>query len=170
MTLPILPSAAAEVDIHRRVFRGPLRDFLHSLLDVGVEDERAAVRQERHGAHVRLDQLQAVTFKLHVAHDIGAQRAGGMRERGTAKAGMKFLRDGGAADLRAALEYERLESGLGQIKCGDQTVVAATDDDDVARLRPSVYAAFPSFRISSAARRPGAPMMPPPGCVADPHM
>ena len=25
-------------------------------------------------------------------------------------------------------------------------------------------------RISSAALRPGAPMMPPPGCVADPHM
>jgi len=27
-----------------------------------------------------------------------------------------------------------------------------------------------SFRYSSAEIRPGAPMMPPPGCVADPHI
>ncbi len=87
---------------------------------------------------------------------------------------MKFFRDRRSAHLRAAFEHERLESSFGQIEGGDQTVVSATDDDDVARfghLASSGHqAAFPSFRISSAARRPGAPMMPPPGCVADPHI
>ena len=33
---------------------------------------------------------------------------------------------------RAAFEHERLESGLGQIEGGDQAVVTAADDDDVA--------------------------------------
>ena len=83
---------------------------------------------------------------------------------------MKFFSDRGAANLRAAFEHERLESRFGQVESGDQAVVPATDDDDVARVSAMLYAAFPSFRISSAARRPGAPMMPPPGCVADPHM
>ncbi len=45
---------------------------------------------------------------------------------------MEFLGDGGASDDGAAFEDERLESGARQIKCGDETVVAGTDDDDVA--------------------------------------
>jgi hypothetical protein len=80
---------------------------------------------------------------------------------------------GGSAYLRAAFEDERLVSGFGEIKGGDQPVVAAADDDDIAGSLwfAAIYAApLMSFRISSAARRPGAPMMPPPGCVADPHM
>ena len=84
---------------------------------------------------------------------------------------MKFLGDRRAAGLRAAFEHQRLESGFGQIEGGDQAVVAAADDDDVALVARPFYAApLMSFRISSAARRPFAPMMPPPGCVADPHM
>ena len=45
---------------------------------------------------------------------------------------MKFVGDRRAADLRAAFEHQRLESCLGQIERGDQAVVAAADDDDVA--------------------------------------
>ena len=76
--------------------------------------------------------LQAVLFQLHVADDVGTNGAGGVRQRGAAEAGMKFVGDGGAADLRPALEDERLESGFGEIEGGDQAVVAAADDDDVA--------------------------------------
>src|ERR1044072_6472583 len=36
--------------------------------------------------------------------------------------------------------------------------------------RKSAADSFLSFSICSAAFRPGAPMMPPPGCVAEPHM
>jgi hypothetical protein len=45
-----------------------------------------------------------VARELHVADDVGAERAGGVRERGAAEAGVKFFGDGGAADLGAALE------------------------------------------------------------------
>ena len=85
---------------------------------------------------------------------------------------MKFVGDGSAANLRAAFEDERLISCLRQVVRGDQAVVAAADDDDVAlfRARHGYAAPLMSFRISSAASRPFAPMMPPPGCVADPHM
>ena len=45
---------------------------------------------------------------------------------------MKFLGDGSAAGLSAAFEHQRLVSGFSQVEGGDQAVVAATDDDDVA--------------------------------------
>ena len=84
---------------------------------------------------------------------------------------MKFFRDGGAADDGAAFEDQRLQPLLREIKCGDERVVAAADDDDFTRRRHGQFFPFPvSFKISSAARRPDAPMMPPPGCVAEPHM
>ena len=48
---------------------------------------------------------------------------------------------------------------------GARRIILAQDD------RAYFYAApLLSFNISNAARRPGAPMMPPPGCVAEPHM
>ena len=82
---------------------------------------------------------------------------------------MKFLGHRGAADDRAPLEDQRLQSLLREIERGDQRVVPAADNHDVARSRH--VQCFPlSFRISSAASRPGAPMMPPPGCVAEPHI
>src|ERR1700687_5300569 len=109
-------------------------------------------------------------LQLHVASDVGAERAGVMRERGAAEAGMKVFGDGRAAYLGAAFEHQRFESCFGEIEGGDQTIVSATDDDHIARFGHWAYATFPSFKISSAARRPGAPRMPPPGCVADPHM
>ena len=63
------------------------------------------------------------------------QRSGGVRERGAAEAGMKFFGDGRATGLRAALQHQRFVSRLGQVEGGDQPVVAATNDDDVAVAR-----------------------------------
>src|SRR5207249_802380 len=116
------------------------------------------------------DQLQAVLLELHVAHDVRADRSGGVRERRAAEAGMKFFGDGGSAGLRAPFENERLESGFRKVERGDEAVVTASDDDDVALVGHGYAAPLTSLSISSAERRPGAPMMPPPGCVADPHM
>mgnify|MGYP003694378643 CR=1 FL=1 len=48
---------------------------------------------------------------------------------------------------------------------GDEPVGPAADDDDVEGRR--AHRALP--RISSAASRPEAPMIPPPGCVPAPH-
>ena len=47
---------------------------------------------------------------------------------------MKFFRDGCAAGLRAALQHQRLVSGFSQVEGGDQSVMAAANDDDVALL------------------------------------
>ena len=74
-------------------------------------------------------------LKAHVANNIGPKRPGGVGEDGGTKSRMKFSRDGRAADLMAALNNQRLESGLGQIEGGDQSIVAAADDNDVARVR-----------------------------------
>src|SRR5262249_56120983 len=114
--------------------------------------------------------LQGVGVELDVGEDVGTNGPRCVRERRAAEAGMKFFGDGGAAGLGAALEDEWLESGFGEVEGGDQAVVTATDDDDVALVGHGYAAPFTSLRISSAERRPGAPMMPPPGCVADPHM
>src|ERR1039458_3725696 len=111
-------------------------------------------------------------FELHIAHDVWTNRPSAVRERGATEAGMKFIGDGSAADLRPALEDEWLESRFGEVERGDQSVVASADDDDVAMSGLGFWhgqaAPLMSLRISRAARRPGAPMMPPPGCVAEP--
>src|SRR5579862_7501019 len=82
---------------------------------------------------------------------------------------MKFLGDGCAAGLGPALKNKRLESSFREIERGDESVVTAADDDHIAGLRHQA-APLMSLRISSAAKRPGAPMIPPPGCVAEPHI
>ena len=71
-------------------------------------------------------------FQLHIADDVCANWASGVRQRRAAVAGMKFVGDGTAANLRAAFEDEWLESCLREVERGNQAVVAATDDDDVA--------------------------------------
>src|SRR5581483_4356653 len=98
----------------------------------------------------------------------------------TAKARMKLVGDARAANHLAPLEHKRFQSRLGEIVCSDQTVVAGADDDyGIHKL--SVFSEGRtqnsklktqnlSFRIAIAAFRPLAPMMPPPGCVAEPHM
>ena len=85
---------------------------------------------------------------------------------------MKFFGDGRAAGLRAALEHQRLESGFGQVEGGDQPVVAAADDDDiaVAGFRACLGRPLEVFQNFERRQPPGPPMMPPPGCVADPHI
>ena len=72
---------------------------------------------------------------------------------------MELVGNRRAANDRTPLEHERLQATPREHSGRRQSVVPAADEDDVDHLR-----------ISSAAFRPGAPMMPPPGCVADPHM
>ena len=118
---------------------------------------------------IAIEHFQAVARELHVADDFGQQRASGMGERGATEAGMKFFGDGGAADDGASFQDQRLKAFFREIERRDEGVVSAAENYDVARWSHGYC--FPrSFRISSAARRPGAPMMPPPGCVAEPHI
>ena len=81
---------------------------------------------------------------------------------------------GRAADVAPPLEDEDAPAGLREVGRGDEPVVAAADDDRVvvpgpgrgrhqAALRPRERS------TSSAAIRPFAPMIPPPGWVDEPH-
>ena len=45
---------------------------------------------------------------------------------------MKFISDRSPADLISTFENQWLESRFGQVKRGDQPVVPAADDDNVA--------------------------------------
>ena len=100
--------------------------------------------------------------ELHVRDDVAPQRNVVVQRR-TSKAGMQLARDGASADRLGSFENDRLEPRLRQIERRRQPIVPGADDDDVRSgecLPESCSAAF----------RPGAPMMPPPGCVAEPHM
>src|ERR1700690_2762564 len=82
---------------------------------------------------------------------------------------MKFFRDRGSTDYGAALQHEGLETFFREVEGGDECVVPTANDHDIARWGHGYFSPR-SFRISSAANRPFAPMMPPPGCVAEPHI
>src|ERR1700730_13884812 len=95
---------------------------------------------------------------------------------------MKLLGDGPATDHFAAFEDQRLEATLGEIKGGDESVVPAANKNYALSDGHGQWAAFDavaveseeppfhSLRMTWLAMRPLAPMMPPPGCVAEPHI
>src|SRR5579885_3053981 len=107
-------------------------------------------------------------FQPHIANDVGPKRARRMRQNRAAEPGMKLFCDGGSADLRPAFKNQRLETCLGKVERGDKAVVASANNHHIASHGHQA-APFTSFRISRAASRPGAPMIPPPGWVADPQ-
>src|SRR6478752_4302999 len=74
-------------------------------------------------------------LQLHIADDVGTQRPGAVGQRRTAKAGMKLTRDRRPSRLLAAFEHKRFESGFGEVEGGNQSIVPAADDDNVATLR-----------------------------------
>jgi len=128
-----------ELGIFRGIFLREGGDGRRGFVFVLVERKRASVGRERGDTGLGCDVPQAMFFKLHVADNVWTNRTSGVRQRGTAEAGMKFIGDGGAADLRPALEGERLESGFGEVEGGYQPVVAAADDEDVAGCAHRVY-------------------------------
>ncbi len=73
--------------------------------------------------------------QIHVCHNAGADRSGGVSEAGAAETGMKFFGDGAAADNGPSFQYQRLESGFGKVEGGDQPVVSCAEDNDVASFR-----------------------------------
>src|SRR5215471_18929520 len=117
-----------------------------------------------------------------------------MRQSRDAESSVKLLSHGAAANHLAALQHNRLESAFGEVERGDQSIVttadyryllserhrqflACADRELVTFAReeflppaPDADPPFQSFRITWLAMRPGAAMIPPPGCVADPHI
>ena len=122
----------------------------------------------RHEAH-------AVALEVEVTPDRRAQPADVVGQGRHVRTGCELGRRRGATDDVSPLEDERAHPAAGEVGRGDEAVVAAPDDDGVVALpapfAPATQAAFrPRARsTSSAAIRPFAPMIPPPGWVAEPH-
>ena len=114
-----------------------------------------------------------------------------MGGRGGLEAGIKFLGHGATADHFAAFQDERVETTLGKIESSDKGVVTAADKNHALSERHAQLAAFAavvvagegrdfvqrareasdhSFKMTWLAMRPLAPIMPPPGWVAEPHI
>src|SRR6266853_2014150 len=139
-------------------------------------------RRRRKGARIRIENFTIEIIELKIAGNVSTERAERVCESRGAEAGMKFLGDGSAADHFAAFEDERLEATLGEIKSGDESVVTAADKNHALSDGHGQLAAFETcdreiespdfhpFKMTWLAMRPFAPMMPPPGCVAEPHI
>ena len=156
----------AELRIARRVLRGERPDRVRGAAWIGREHQRPPVRRYRDQSRIRMHKRHSATLELHVAHDRRPQRSKRVCERRAPITRRELLARGAAADDMPALEDKRFPAGFGEIESRDQSVMARADDDGVGHG----YFFAVSLMMRMAAFRPGAPMMPPPGCVAEPHM
>src|SRR5437762_10508884 len=96
-----------------------------------------------------------------------------MEHRGDLRARRNLVVGEQTSHAVTPFEDDDAPSGLREVRRGNQAVVPGADHDDVGGVRAHATFAFRPFLIerntSSAAILPGAPMMPPPGCVAEPH-
>ena len=121
-----------EFRVLRSIFLRERRDFLRRLLRILIKRKRSPIGRQRGYAQFRRDPVQAVLLQLHIAYDVGTDRSGRVRQRGTAKTRMELICNRGPANLRTTFERQRLVPCLSQVECGDQPVVATADDDHVA--------------------------------------
>ena len=91
-----------------------------------------------------------------------------MQNRRATKTWMDLFNSGDASCYLPPLENENRETFSNEIGGHSQPIVPGTDDDDLLAFGRHQF--FQLARIFFAAFSPGAPMIPPPGCVAEPHM
>ncbi len=167
-----------EPRVRLRVVLGDLPQARRRPVRVGPERDPAPVGLGRVHPHVGIDQLEAVGCELEVLDDRRAQATDRVSDAGGRDARRDLRVGEDAAHAVAPLEDEDPLPRLREIRAGDEAVVPPADDHHVvaghqatalpARWRSRAFLCV--FRTSSAAMRPGAPMMPPPGCVAEPHI
>ena len=171
------PDEPVEVRVAPGVGSGPGAQALGRPCRVAPQADRTAVGSRGEGPDVGADERQAVALEVEIADDRRAQPPDRVGERRHPRPGRELGRADGAADRLASLEHDGPQPGLAEIGRGDEPVVPAADDDRVVPVgralvqRRHGQAAFRprAFRTSSAAMRPFAPMIPPPGWVAEPH-
>ncbi len=119
----------------------------------------------REHGRVSDDYLEAVARKVQIGDEAWMQVADAVRARVEAKTGEDLLRRRPSSEDFPLLEERHGKAAPGQIRRRHERVVPATHDDGVwAAAHRRV-----SFRTSRAASRPGAPQIPPPGWLPDPH-
>src|SRR5439155_7803976 len=111
---------------------------------------------------------QAVGFEPEVPDHRGPEPFHGVQDGGRPVPGGDLHRLPGSTELRPALEHQHATPAPGQVGRADQAVVSRSDHDGVVAAGRGAHRRA-VLRTSPAASRPGAPMIPPPGCAEDPH-
>jgi hypothetical protein len=113
----------------------PLARFAGQFQPRPFDRRHEIVERPRHDA-------QTVPGERQLANNARLEQADGIARGRIAKARMKFLGNGRAADLLLALDDANRQTGTGRIARADEAVVTAADDDQV-ELHP-VYNCSPS--------------------------
>ncbi len=129
---------------------------------VAMEHQRASIATERGQRRIGRQEFETRAIESQRAHDIPADRSERMAERRRAVPRRELRRDRRATRDRLPIQHDHRQLLFREQRARDQAVQPRANDDDVRHATRS-----PSTRM--AALRPFAAMMPPPGCVADPH-
>ena len=136
----------------------------------------------RKGAHLWFNESHAAS-KAKIPRHTRAESANGVREHWRLDA-INVCGECHAAEFTARLQEDRLDPRARQVRRRNEPVMPAAKDDHIGAvtrllgccllcgrrlllLRCHYSSPALDFRISSAARRPGAAMMPPPGCAEE---
>ena len=92
------------------------------------------------------DDLEAVTYKIHVADDPGLQQADGIGGDGVAEAGVELLRHRGAAGDGQLFHHPDLQSAPGEVPGADQAVMAGAYDEGIVTQAARGMAGPPRVR------------------------
>ena len=120
--------------ITRNIAGRELAEFARSAFFVAVHDQIAAIVQRREIGDRPQHALQPMTREIHLANDLGIQKADGITRDGIAKTGMEFIRDRSATDNTAPLQHADSVSGLRQIKRTGEPVMPTADQNGIIRL------------------------------------
>ena len=165
---------AVESEKRLGVSRPPCLQLRRRPSRVAPQREGRPVDGRGEGDHVGLDCSKAVRAELEVPDDARTKTSDAVGDNRRPHTRSNLLGRQCAARAAAAFENECAEPRFRQVSRRHQAVVAGTHDDRVVSLASHESQAalrFGSERTTwRAARRPDAPMIPPPGCVAEPHI
>ena len=142
-------------------------DFVAGGGGIAPEGQRLPAAQQRSRQRGRFHPVETGRAEAQVREDLTPEQPRVLRGHADAAPGKQLFRRGGAAHRATTFQHEDLPLLAGEPGCRHQCVVAASHDDRVVLLHPTPLPRSPD--TTPAASFPGAPMIPPPGCVPDPH-
>ena len=116
-------------------------DLPAGLVGIGPRSEVVAI-VERCERALKREYLQTVTRQLEIANDLGPEKAHDVGKHRELESRKNLLADGGTAQNLPALKHEHPPAGARQVRCRNQAIVAAADDDHVVAW--GVHARFRS--------------------------